>query len=297
MAKLVECIPNVSEGRRTEVIESLVSVIKEVPGVVLLDYSSDASHNRSVITMVGDPDSVGEAAFRLAKAARDNIDLNHHTGEHPRMGAIDVIPFVPIKEMSVAECVELSKKVGERIYNELSIPVFLYEESATAPHRKNLAAIRKGQFEGMAEKVKQDKWHPDYGNDEIHPTAGVVAVGARAPLVAFNINLGTSDITVADKIAKIIRESSGGLKYVKALGVMLEDRNIAQVSINMCNYEKTPLYRVFELVRAEAARYGVNIIGSEIIGLTPMGALIDTAEYYLKIENFSRAQVLENRLM
>lgn len=297
MAKLVECIPNVSEGRRTEVIESIVGVIKEVPGVVLLDYSSDASHNRSVITMVGDPDSVGEAAFRLAKAARDNIDLNHHTGEHPRMGAIDVIPFVPIKEMSVAECVELSKKVGERIYNELSIPVFLYEESATAPHRKNLAAIRKGQFEGMAEKVKQDKWHPDYGNDEIHPTAGVVAVGARAPLVAFNINLGTSDITVADKIAKIIRESSGGLKYVKALGVMLEDRNTAQVSINMCNYEKTPLYRVFELVRAEAARYGVNIIGSEIIGLTPMGALIDTAEYYLKIENFSRAQVLENRLM
>ena len=297
MAKLVECIPNVSEGRRTEVIESIVGVIKEVPGVVLLDYSSDASHNRSVITMVGDPDSVGEAAFRLAKAARDNIDLNHHTGEHPRMGAIDVIPFVPIKEMSVAECVELSKKVGERIYNELSIPVFLYEESATAPHRKNLAAIRKGQFEGMAEKVKQDKWHPDYGNDEMHPTAGVVAVGARAPLVAFNINLGTSDITVADKIAKIIRESSGGLKYVKALGVMLEDRNIAQVSINMCNYEKTPLYRVFELVRAEAARYGVNIIGSEIIGLTPMGALIDTAEYYLKIENFSRAQVLENRLM
>ena len=297
MAKLVECIPNVSEGRRTEVIESIVGVIKEVPGVVLLDYSSDASHNRSVITMVGDPDSVGEAAFRLAKAARDNIDLNHHTGEHPRMGAIDVIPFVPIKEMSVAECVELSKKVGERIYNELSIPVFLYEESATAPHRKNLAAIRKGQFEGMAEKVKQDKWHPDYGNDEIHPTAGVVAVGARAPLVAFNINLGTSDITVADKIAKIIRESSGGLKYVKALGVMLEDRNIAQVSINMCNYEKTPLYRVFELVRAEAARYGVNIIGSEIRGLTPMGALIDTAEYYLKIENFSRAQVLENRLM
>ena len=297
MAKLVECIPKVSEGIRTDVIESIVGVIKEVPGVVLLDYSSDASHNRSVITMVGDPDSVGEAAFRLAKAARDNIDLNHHTGEHPRMGAIDVIPFVPIKEMSVAECVELSKKVGERIYNELSIPVFLYEESATAPHRKNLAAIRKGQFEGMAEKVKQDKWHPDYGNDEIHPTAGVVAVGARAPLVAFNINLGTSDITVADKIAKIIRESSGGLKYVKALGVMLEDRNIAQVSINMCNYEKTPLYRVFELVRAEAARYGVNIIGSEIIGLTPMGALIDTAEYYLKIENFSRAQVLENRLM
>lgn len=297
MAKIVECIPNISEGRRTEVVEACIGVIKEVPGVMLLDYSSDPSHNRSVITMVGEPEQVAEAAFRLAKAARDNIDLTVHTGEHPRMGAIDVIPFVPIKEMTVAECVELSKTVGERIANELEIPVFLYEDSASAPHRKNLASIRKGQFEGMAEKVHEDDWHPDFGGERIHPTAGVVAVGARAPLVAYNINLSTSDIKIADKIAKIIRERSGGFRHVKALGVMLEDRNIAQVSINMCNYEKTPLYRVFELVRIEAARYGVTITGSEIIGLAPMNALIDTAEYYLQLEGFSKAQVLENRLM
>lgn len=297
MAKIVECIPNISEGRRTEVVEACIGVIKEVPGVILLDYSSDPSHNRSVITMVGEPEQVAEAAFRLAKAARDNIDLTVHTGEHPRMGAIDVIPFVPIKEMTVAECVELSKTVGERIANELEIPVFLYEDSASAPHRKNLASIRKGQFEGMAEKVNEDDWHPDFGGERIHPTAGVVAVGARAPLVAYNINLSTSDIKIADKIAKIIRERSGGFRHVKALGVMLEDRNIAQVSINMCNYEKTPLYRVFELVRIEAARYGVTITGSEIIGLAPMNALIDTAEYYLQLEGFSKAQVLENRLM
>ena len=297
MAKIVECIPNISEGRRTEVVEACIGVIKEVPGVILLDYSSDPSHNRSVITMVGEPEQVAEAAFRLAKAARDNIDLTVHTGEHPRMGAIDVIPFVPIKEMTVAECVELSKTVGERIANELEIPVFLYEDSASAPHRKNLASIRKGQFEGMAEKVHEDDWHPDFGGERIHPTAGVVAVGARAPLVAYNINLSTSDIKIADKIAKIIRERSGGFRHVTALGVMLEDRNIAQVSINMCNYEKTPLYRVFELVRIEAARYGVTITGSEIIGLAPMNALIDTAEYYLQLEGFSKAQVLENRLM
>ncbi|MDO4567547.1 MAG: glutamate formimidoyltransferase [Clostridia bacterium] len=297
MAKIIECIPNISEGRRTDVVEALVGVIREVPGVTLLDYSSDASHNRSVITMVGDPDGVAEAAFRLAMAARDNIDLTRHEGEHPRMGAIDVIPFVPIKDTTVAECVALSKALGERIAAELSIPVFLYEDSASAPHRKNLADIRKGQFEGMADKVKEEKWHPDFGGNTVHPTAGVVAVGARAPLVAYNINLSTSDVKIADKIARIIRERSGGLKHVKALGVMLEDRNIAQVSINMCNYAKTPLYRVFELVRVEAARYGVHIIGSEIIGLAPMGALIDTAEYYLQLEGFSKEQVLENRLM
>ncbi len=296
MAKLIECIPNVSEGRRPEVVENLVAVVRGIPNVTLLDYSSDASHNRSVITFVGDPEGVAEAAFRLARAARDVIDLTQHTGEHPRMGAIDVIPFVPIKEVTVEECVELSKAVGERIYKELDIPVFLYEESATAPHRKNLASIRKGQFEGMAKKVTEEKWRPDFGHT-VHPTAGVVAVGARAPLVAYNINLDTSDISIANNIAKIIRESGGGLKHVKALGVMLEDRKIAQVSINMCNCDKTPLYRVFELVRIEAERYGARIIGSEIVGLTPMAALIDAAEYYLKLEGFTKAQVLENRLM
>jgi glutamate formiminotransferase len=208
------------------------------------------------------------------------------------------VPFIPIKESSVAECVELSKRVGQRIWDEAKMPVFLYEDSATSPKRQNLATIRKGQFEGMAEKVQKPEWEPDFGGRTIHPTAGVVAVGARAPLVAFNINLNTSDLSIASKIAKIIRKSSGGLDYVKALGVMLEDRNIAQVSINMTNFNKTPLYRVLELVKAEAKRWGVTVVGTEIIGLTPMNALIDTAEYYLQIENFDRdKQVLENHIL
>ncbi len=297
MAKLIQCIPNVSEGRRKDLIERLVDVVRGTPGVALLNYSSDESHNRSVITMVGSPEGVADAAFGLAKAAAENIDLTAHQGEHPRMGAIDVIPFVPIKEVTMAECIELSRAVGSRIFDELNIPVFLYEESASAPHRKNLAAVRKGQFEGMGQKMKEEKWRPDFGTD-VHPTAGAVAVGARMPLVAYNINLDTPDIRVADKIARTIRESGGGLKHVKSIGVMLEDRNIAQVSINMCNFAATPLYRVFELVRIEAERYGARIIGSEIIGLTPMDALIDTAEYYLKLEGFDKkSQVLENHLM
>lgn len=298
MNKLVECIPNFSEGRRTEVIEGIIQVLKGVPGVILLDYSSDASHNRSVVTFVGTPESAAEAAFQAAKKAARTIDMTRHKGEHPRMGAVDVIPFVPVKDITMAECIELSKMVASRISKELAIPVFLYEESATRPERVNLASIRKGQFEGMKEKIKSPGWEPDYGSREIHHTAGVVAVGARMPLVAYNINLNTSDISIANQIAKIIRESSGGLKYVKAIGVMLEDKNIAQVSINMTNYEKTPLYRVFELVRAEARRYGVGIVGSEIVGLTPMDALLDSAKYYLQLENFDeKRQVLENHLL
>ena len=298
MAKIVECIPNFSEGRNQETISELVALAKSVPGVTLLDHSSDTSHNRSVFTLVGDLDAVAEAAFLLAKLASEKIDLTKHQGEHPRMGAVDVIPFVPIKDVTVEECIAISKKVGERISKELSIPVFLYEDSASAPSRVNLAAIRKGQFEGMAEKITQPEWAPDYGERKIHPTAGVVAVGARMPLVAFNVNLNTSDITIANNIAKIIRGSSGGFKYCKGIGVMLEDRNIAQVSMNMVNYEGTPLYRVFELIRIEAARYGVSIIGSEVIGLTPAKALIDCAEYYLQIEKFDyKKQVLENHII
>ena len=298
MAKIVECIPNFSEGRNQETINELVAVAKSVPGVTLLDHSSDTSHNRSVFTLVGDLDAVAEAAFLLAKLASEKIDLTKHQGEHPRMGAVDVIPFVPIKDVTVEECIEISKKVGERISKELSIPVFLYEDSASSPSRVNLAAIRKGQFEGMVEKITQPEWAPDYGERKVHPTAGVVAVGARMPLVAFNVNLNTSDITIANNIAKIIRGSSGGFKYCKGIGVMLEDRNIAQVSMNMVNYEGTPLYRVFELIRIEAARYGVSIIGSEVIGLTPAKALIDCAEYYLQIEKFDyKKQVLENHII
>lgn len=298
MQQLMECIPNISEGIRTEVVEAIVDTVRSTAGVTLLDYSSDPSHNRTVITFLGEPTAVAAAAFALTKAARDHIDLTQHKGEHPRMGAVDVIPFVPVKGITMEECVEYSKQLARRIGEELEIPVFLYENSASAPHRKNLAAIRKGQFEGMAEKVLEDKWCPDFGGARIHPTAGVVAVGARPPLVAYNINLNTADVSVANRIAKIIRESSGGLRAVKALGVYLEDRNLAQVSINMCDFRQTPLYRVMELVRIEAARYGVQVIGSEIIGLAPMDALIESAAYYLQLEDFkTNDQVLENRLL
>ncbi len=298
MAKLMECIPNISEGRRLDLVEEFADIVRAVPGVTLIDYSSDASHNRSVFTFLGDPNQVMEAAFRFAKHAVEKIDLRVHEGEHPRMGAVDVIPFVPIRDMDMAECVELSKVLGQRLSDELDLPVFLYEESASAPHRKNLAAIRKGQFEGMAEKVLEDQWHPDFGGNRIHPSAGVVAVGARQPLIAFNINLDTSDVSIAKKIAKIIREKDGGFRAVKALGVMLEERNIAQVSINMCDYKQTPLYRVLEFVRFEAARYGVHVVGTEIIGLAPMMAFVDAADYYLQIEKFDAPkQVLECHLL
>ena len=298
MAKLMECIPNISEGRRMDLVEEFADVVRAVPGVTLIDYSSDASHNRSVFTFLGDPDQVMEAAFRFAKLAVEKIDLRVHEGEHPRMGAVDVIPFVPIRDMDMQECVERSKVLAERIAGELDLPVFLYEESASAPHRRNLAAIRKGQFEGMAEKVLEEQWHPDFGGNRIHPSAGVVAVGARQPLIAFNINLDTSDVSIAKKIAKIIREKDGGFRAVKALGVMLEERNIAQVSINMCDYKQTPLYRVLEFVRFEAARYGVHVVGTEIIGLAPMMAFVDAADYYLQIEKFDAPkQVLECHLL
>lgn len=298
MARIIECVPNCSEGRNKEVIEYIADAVRAVPGVVITDYSSDESHNRSVFTIVGDPDQMAEAAFQFAKACVEKIDMTKHEGAHPRMGAVDVIPFTPVKDVAMEECIELSKKVAERIWTELGMPVTLYEESCTAPHRRNLAAIRKGQFEAMPEKLKDPQWHPDYGNQEIHPTAGIVAVGARFPLVAFNINLSTSDIEIANKIAKTIRESSGGMKWIKAIGVMLEDRNIAQVSINMINYTKTPMYRVFENVRFEAERYGVQIIGSEVIGVVPMDAMIDAAEYYLKVENFDKdSQIMEKHLI
>ena len=298
MAKIVECIPNISEGRNTEIIEAVLDQVRATAGVTLLDYSSDPNHNRTVITFLGSPEGVQEAAVALAKKAAELIDLTKHEGEHPRMGAVDVIPFVPIKEITKEECVELSKVVAERVWNEAKMPVFLYEDSASAPNRVNLAKIRKGQFEGMAEKVLEPEWEPDFGGRTIHPTAGVVAVGCRMPLVAFNINLNTPDLNIASAIAKIIRRSSGGFDCVKALGVMLEDRNIAQVSINMTNFNKTPLYRVLELVKAEAKRWGVTVVGTEIIGLTPMNALIDSAEYYLQIENFDKnKQVLENYII
>jgi len=298
MAKLVQCVPNFSEGRDQRVIDLLVATAKGVPNVTLVDHSSDASHNRSVFTLVGSPEGVAEAAFQLCKVASENIDMTKHAGEHPRMGATDVIPFIPVKDCKTEECVEVCKKLAQRINEELKIPIFLYEDACTSEARRNLANVRKGQFEAMAEKLLQEEWAPDFGERKIHPTAGVTAVGVRFPLIAYNVNLGTSDINIANKIAKTVRAASGGFKYCKGIGVMLEDRNIAQVSMNLVNYEGTPIYRVFEMIKIEAARWGVPVIGSEVIGLTPAKALIDCAEYYLKIEDFDYdKQVLENHLL
>lgn len=300
MAKLVECIPNfsVSKEKDEAVFQGLVDVARSIPGCTLFDIQSDGSHNRCVFTLVGSPEGIEEAAFQLCKKAAETIDMTRHQGQHPRMGATDVIPFVPTMDMSVQECVDMSKRVAQRIWDELQIPSFLYEDSAATPDRKNLAKCRKGQFEGMPEKLLLPEWAPDYGERKIHPTAGITAIGARMPLVAFNVNLDTSDLEIASKIAKAIRGSSGGFRSCKAIGVMLEERNIAQVSMNMVNYEDTPLYYAFEMIRALADRYGVRIIGSEVVGLTPAKALVDCAEYYLKIENFNcRKQVMEYHLV
>lgn len=298
--KLVECIPNfsVSQQKDPAAFQALVDTAKAAPGCTLLDVQTDGSHNRCVFTMVGAPEAMGEAAFQLCKRASEVIDLRKHQGQHPRMGATDVIPFVPQMDMTVEECVALSKEVARRIWEELRIPSFLYEDSASTPKRKNLAACRKGQFEGMPEKLLQPEWAPDFGERAVHPTAGITAIGARMPLIAFNVNLDTADVSIASKIAKAIRGSSGGFQYCKAIGILLEDRNIAQVSMNMVNYEGTPLYYAYEMIRALADRYGVRILSSELVGLTPAKALLDCAEYYLKLERFHcREQVMEYHLI
>ena len=295
MTKILECIPNFSEGRCQKTINKLIKTAQSIPGVSLLDTNSDQSHNRTVLTLIGDPPGIKAVAIALTKCAQENIDLTQQLGEHPRMGAVDVIPFVPIKGVTMAECITISKDVAQTIAAELDIPVFLYEESATANHRHNLAAIRKGQFEGMAKKMQSPLWQPDYGPATPHPTSGVVAVGARHSLIAFNANLSTPDITIANKIAKKVRGSSGGLKYCKAIGIMLKERNIAQVSMNLVNYKHTAIYTTLELIKAEAKRYGVQVIGTELIGLAPAEALIDCAEYYLQLENFDyKRHILNN---
>ena len=292
----MECVPNFSEGRDLQKIDKIVAPFRGKQGVKLLDYSNDEDHNRLVVTVVGEPEPLRDAVLEAIGVAVELIDLNHHQGQHPRMGAVDVVPFIPIRNVTMEEAVALSKEVGKEVAKRCSLPVFLYEKSASAPHRENLAAVRKGEFEGMAEKIKQPEWHPDFGLAERHPTAGTVAIGARMPLVAYNINLNTPSLEIAHDIAKKIRFIGGGLRYCKAMGVELKDRGITQVSINMTDYTRTALYRAFELVRVEARRYGVSIVGSEIIGLVPMEALIDTASYYLGLENFSMEQVLEARM-
>lgn len=295
--KIMECVPNFSEGRDLERIEKIIDKFRAKNGVKLLDYSNDTDHNRLVVTVVGEPEALKDALLEAIGQAVALIDLTKHIGQHPRMGAVDVVPFIPIRGCTMEEAVALSKEVAEKVASLYNLPVFLYEKSASAPHRENLAAIRKGEFEGMAEKIKLPEWKPDFGPAERHPTAGTVAIGARMPLVAYNVNLGTDNLAVADSIAKKIRFIGGGLRFCKAMGVELKERGIVQVSINMTDYTRTALYRAFELVRIEARRYGVPVVGSEIVGLVPMEALIDTASYYLGLEDFSLNQILEARIM
>ena len=296
MERIVECVPNFSEGRDLNKVEKILDAFRGKREVKLLDYSSDEDHNRTVVTVVGEPEALKMAVVEAIGIAVELIDLNSHVGQHPRMGAVDVVPFIPIKNVTIQEADFLAKEVAKEASEKFGLPFFLYEKSAASPHRENLANIRKGQFEGMAEKMKDDMWKPDFGPNTIHPTAGVTAIGARMPLVAYNVNLSTDNIDIANKIAKNVRHLSGGFRYVKALGIELDDRGIVQVSMNLTDYTKTAIYRVFETIKMEASRYGVSIVGSEIVGLVPMQALVDSADYYLRLENFNIDQVLETRL-
>ncbi len=297
MNQIIECVPNFSEGRDQAKIEQIVDNFRGRKGVKLLDYSNDENHNRLVVTVVGEREPLKEAVLAAVGKAVELIDLTKHEGQHPRMGAVDVIPFIPIRNSSMEDCIALSKEVGEQVASLYGVPVFLYEKSASAPHRENLASIRKGEFEGMELKIKEPEWKPDFGPAERHATAGTVAIGARMPLVAYNINLNTNRLDIATAISKKIRHINGGFRFCKAMGVDLADRGIVQVSINMTDFTRTALYRVFETVKFEAQRWGVTIAGSEIVGLVPMAALLDTAEYYLGLEGFSVSQVLESRIM
>jgi len=297
MHKVIQCVPNFSEGRNTKIINQLIAIAESTPGVSLADHTSDPCHNRTVLTLLGSPAGIKTAALALAKCARDTIDLTLHQGQHPRIGAIDVLPLVPIKNITMEECIALSKEIGQAIASQLDIPIYLYEESATSEARRNLANIRKSQFEGLAEKMQSPHWRPDYGPPHPHPTAGAIAIGARHPLIAFNANLSTSDINIADKIAKKVRQSSGGLKYCKAIGIMLKEQNMAQVSMNLVNYKETSIFSAIDLIKTEAARYGVQVVETELIGLAPAKALIDCAQHYLQIKDFNFHQhVLENHI-
>lgn len=296
MEKILETVPNFSEGRNLQTVEKIADCFRGKPNVKLLDYSADKDHNRCVITAVGEPGPLGEAVIAAVGVAMSSIDLTRHQGQHPRMGAADVIPFIPIRGLGLEDADQVARHVADQIAQRYGQPSILYEKSATRPNRENLSDIRRGQFEGMAEKMKDPIWQPDYGPKTIHPTGGVTAIGARMPLVAFNINLCTDQLDIAKAIAKAVRHSNGGFRYVKAMGVMLEERRIAQVSMNLTDYTQSSIFRVFEAVKREAARYGISIAGSELIGLAPMKALIDCAEFYLQIENFKFEQILETQL-
>jgi glutamate formiminotransferase len=297
MKRLIECVPNFSEGRDPAKVDAIVSAMSTVPGVYVLDREMDADHNRCVITLAGEPDSVAEAALRGVGKAMELIDLTKHTGAHPRVGATDVVPFIPIEGVTIEDCVALARRTGHEIWARYRIPVFFYEAAALRPDRVNLENVRRGQFEVLREEMKRNHdRQPDVGEPKLHPTAGVTVVGARKFLIAYNVNLNTSDVGIANKIAKAIRFSSGGLRYVKSMGVELKARNLAQVSINLTDFEQTPMHRVYELVKREAERYGAMPVGSEIVGLIPKKAIEMAADFFLQLENFSPAQVFENKL-
>ena len=297
MKRLIECVPNFSEGRDPAKVDALIQTMSKLPGVWVLDHEMDADHNRCVITLAGEPDAVAEAALQGTGKAIELIDMTQHTGAHPRVGATDVVPFIPVEGVSLDDCVALARRVGQEIWKRYRIPVFFYEAAATRPDRVNLENIRRGQFEGLREELKKNhERQPDVGEPKLHPTAGVTVVGARKFLVAYNVNLNTSDVGVANKIAKAIRFSSGGLRYVKSMGVDLKARNIAQVSINLTDYEQTPMHRVYDMVKREAARHGAVPVSSEIVGLVPKKAIEMAADYFLQLESFSPSQVFENKL-
>ena len=297
MKKLVQCVPNYSEGKDLEKIAKIAAPFKNNKNIKFMGCEPDADYNRTVITVIGEPEDIVAAVVESVGIATELIDMNVQKGEHLRMGATDVIPFIPIKDMTMAECVELSKIVGEKIWEKFKVPVFLYEESATAPNRVSLPSIRKGEFEGMKEKLKLEEWKPDFGERVPHATAGVTAVGGRMPLIAFNINLDTTDINIAKEISKAIRFSSGGFRFIQAGPAEMKEKGIVQVTMNIKDYKKNPIYRVFETVKMEAKRYGVNVLGSEIIGAGPMEALSDSIEYYLGLDGFKIDKIIENELL
>ena len=294
MNPLVECVPNFSEGRRQDVIEAIVAAMSRVPGARVLDVQSDVDHNRSVVTIIGPPQAISEAAFQGIAQAAELIDMDHHRGEHPRMGATDVVPFVPLRRATMADCVQLARQLGERVGDELGIPVYLYEAAASRPERRNLADVRRGEYEELKKDIATDpERRPDFGPSALG-SAGATAVGARPSLVAFNVYLNTDQLAPAKAIARAVRHSSGGLRFVKALGLLVEGQ--AQISMNLTDFRQTPMARVLELVRAEAARYGLGVTHSEIVGLVPAEALMEAAQFYLQLNGFSPDQVLENRL-
>lgn len=297
MARIVECVPNFSEGKDLEKIEKIVAPYKNNDKIELISVEPDKDYNRTVVTVMGEPEAVKKAVIESIGIATELIDMNVHKGEHKRMGATDVVPFIPIKELTVADCDEMAKEVAKAVWEQFQVPVFLYENTATAPNRVSLPSIRKGEYEGMAEKLLLDEWAPDFGERKPHPTAGVTAIGCRMPLVAFNINLDTTNVEIANKIAKAIRFSSGGFKHIQAGPAEIKERGIVQVTMNIKDYKKNPIYRIFETVKMEAKRYGINVTGSEIIGAVPMEALVESLEYYLGLEGFDMSKVLETKLI